>query len=183
MILHHHGASVAPDPFKDLPSGSATIVGDSQCTSIWIIVPCYIEVLYNLLPVLSATTRGWCMRGKLTKSTCAGVWRSVFWSERPPCHGLGWGPMSTHTERNILLMCVCELGGGGGGGREKSAINGLMCWRVKIPVHKNKKEESVNKKIIENDDVDYLDGSSCLSRRGCYGMEQDNSSVTQGLIK
>ena len=42
MILHY-GASVAPDPFKDLPSGSATIVGDSQCTSIWIIVPCYIQ--------------------------------------------------------------------------------------------------------------------------------------------
>ena len=29
-IFHHHGAYVAPDPFEDLPSGSPTIVGDSH---------------------------------------------------------------------------------------------------------------------------------------------------------
>ena len=30
MILYHHSASAAPGPFKDLPSGSPTIVGDSH---------------------------------------------------------------------------------------------------------------------------------------------------------
>ena len=44
MILYHQGASAAPGPVKDLPSGSPTIVGDSH----HLLESCGLEILLSV---------------------------------------------------------------------------------------------------------------------------------------
>ena len=52
MICHHHHASATPDSFKDLPSGSPTIVGDSH----HLLESCALEIMLSVLQKLAHST-------------------------------------------------------------------------------------------------------------------------------